>query len=90
MSLNYYLKNSIACCCGLGFINGIVITYILYEMKTCVVHVLIAALLLNQAHAWFLEIAFAWEVSMHVYTCVCMCVCVCVCVRPQGCKKQFT
>ena len=29
---------------------------------------------LNQAHAWFLRIAFVREV----------CVCVCVCVRPRG------
>ena len=36
------------------------------------------ATFLNQARAWFLEIAFVREVSMRV------CVCVCVCVRPRG------
>ena len=35
---------------------------------------------LNQARAWFLEIAFVREVSMRV------CVDVCVCVRPRGHK----
>ena len=40
-------------------------------------------ILLNQARAgrrparaWFLRIAFVWEVSMRVYVCVWMCVCV--------------
>ena len=36
---------------------------------------------LNQAHAWFLEIAFVREVSVCVQ-CVCVCVCVCVCPSP--------
>ena len=47
----------------------------------CDVH---KAAFLNQMHTWFLEIAFACDVSM----CVCLCVCVymCVCVRPQGYK----
>ena len=31
---------------------------------------------LNQARAWFLEIAFVQEVSMRVCVCVWMCVCV--------------
>ena len=35
---------------------------------------------LNQARAWFLEIAFVREVSMRV--CVCGCVCVCLPPRP--------
>ena len=36
----------------------------------------------NQMHAWFLEIAFVREVSMHVCVWMCVCVCVCVCVCP--------
>ena len=32
----------------------------------------------SPARAWFLRIAFVWEVSMRVYVCVWMCVCVCV------------
>ena len=32
---------------------------------------------------WFLEIAFVWEIGMHVCVCVCVCVCVvCVCPPP--------
>ena len=36
-----------------------------------IVGVITDLLLLNQAHAWFLEIALVHDVSMHV--CVCMC-----------------
>ena len=45
---------------------------------------IIIKVFLNQAraglHAWFLEIAFVWEVSMRV--------CGCVCVRPQAMKTS--
>ena len=34
---------------------------------------------LNQAHAWFLEIAFVWNVGM----------CVCVCVSAPGLLKAI-
>ena len=49
---------------------------------------LATTLFLNQARAgrrparaWFLEIAFVREVSMHV--CVCVCVWMCVCPPPR-------
>ena len=47
---------------------------------------------LNQARAWFLEIAFVREVGIRGCVCACVCVCVCVwacvrvCVRSQAMK----
>ena len=41
---------------------------------------------LNQACAWFLEIAFVREVSMRA--CVRVCVCVCVCVYVSAPKAM--
>ena len=34
---------------------------------------------LNQAHTWFLEIAFIWEIGMHM--------CLSLCIRPSGLAK---
>ena len=57
--------------------QGSIVTY------TCKSKVLFSnsTTILNQVHAWFLEIAFVREVSMSV------CVTVFVCVRPQAIKN---
>ena len=59
--------------------------HLLHCTNRCIASIVIAKLL-NQtcasqrpACAWFLEIAFVREVSMHARVCVCVCVCVRVC-----------
>ena len=56
------------------------ITAVCYMLVMYDVKITATCRFLNQARAWFLEIAFVREVSMRV----CVCVDVCVCVRPRG------
>ena len=64
-------------------INGIIIMNQDSAVRIGIANALEFHTFLNQARAWFLEIAFVREVGMRV----CVDVCVCVCVRPRGHEK---